>query len=39
MKQLSDLFRIHSWLGIAESYKKLGLLYEAEQTLRAALGK
>ncbi|MDX1777111.1 MAG: hypothetical protein R3297_11055, partial [Desulfobulbales bacterium] len=29
--------RIRSWLGIAESYEKLGLLYEAEQTLRAAL--
>ncbi len=29
--------RIRSWLGMAESYEKLGLLYEAEQTLRAAL--
>ena len=32
-------FRIRSWLGIVESYKKLGLVYEAEQTLRAALVK
>jgi len=31
------LIRIRSWLGIAESYGKSGLLYEAEQTLRAAL--
>jgi tetratricopeptide (TPR) repeat protein len=30
-------FRIRSWLGIAESYKKLGLVYEAEQSLRTAL--
>ncbi len=30
-------FRIRSWLGIAESYKNLDLLYEAEQTLRTAL--
>ena len=30
-------FRIRSWLGIAESYEKLGLVYEAEQTLRQAL--
>ena len=29
--------RIRSWLGMAESYDKLGLYYEAEQTLRAAL--
>ena len=29
--------RIRSWLGIAESYGKSGLLYEAEQTLRTAL--
>jgi tetratricopeptide (TPR) repeat protein len=29
--------RIRSWLGIAESYEKLGLVYEAEQTLRKAL--
>jgi tetratricopeptide (TPR) repeat protein len=33
----SKYFRIHSWLGIAESYKELGLFYEAEQTLRMAL--
>ena len=32
-----DLFRIRSWLGIAGSYKELGLVYEAEQTLRSAL--
>ena len=31
--------RIQSWLGIVESYEKLGLVYEAEQTLRAALLK
>ena len=30
-------FRILSWLGIAETYKELGLFYEAEQTLRSAL--
>ena len=30
-------FRIRSWLGIAESYKDLGLVYESEQTLRTAL--
>ena len=29
--------RIRSWLGMAESYEKLGLSYEAEQTLREAL--
>ncbi len=29
--------RLRCWLGIAESYEKLGLLYEAEQTLREAL--
>jgi tetratricopeptide (TPR) repeat protein len=32
-----SIFRIHSWLGIAESYKESGLFYEAEQTLRSAL--
>jgi len=32
-----DLFRIRSWLGIAGSYKELGLVYEAEQALRTAL--
>jgi len=31
------VYRIRSWLGIAESYGELGLDYEAEQTLRAAL--
>jgi tetratricopeptide (TPR) repeat protein len=30
-------FRIRSWLGMAESYEQLGLLYEAEQALRRAL--
>lgn len=30
-------FRMRSWLGIAESYKELGLVYEAEQALRSAL--
>ena len=30
-------FRIHCWLGLAESYEQLGLLYEAEQELRRAL--
>jgi tetratricopeptide (TPR) repeat protein len=29
--------RIHCWLGLAESYEQLGLLYEAEQELRRAL--
>jgi tetratricopeptide (TPR) repeat protein len=29
--------RIRSWLSMAESYEKLGLVYEAEQTLRKAL--
>jgi tetratricopeptide (TPR) repeat protein len=29
--------RLHCWLGIAESYEELGLMYEAEQTLREAL--
>jgi tetratricopeptide (TPR) repeat protein len=29
--------RIRAWLGIAESYKELGLDYEAEQSLRIAL--
>ena len=33
----SEHFRIRSWLGIAESYKELGLFYETEQTLRSAL--
>jgi len=32
-----NFFRIRSWLGIAESYKELGLVYEAEQALRSAL--
>ena len=35
--ELHHEFRIRSWLGIAESYEKLGLVYEAEQTLRTAL--
>jgi tetratricopeptide (TPR) repeat protein len=30
-------FRTRSWLSMAESYEKLGLPYEAEQTLRTAL--
>ncbi|KPJ99686.1 MAG: hypothetical protein AMJ60_04205 [Desulfobacterales bacterium SG8_35] len=30
-------FRIRSWLGIADSYERLGLVYEAEQALRTAL--
>ena len=33
----AELFRIRSWLGIAESFKESGLFYEAEQTLRMAL--
>jgi tetratricopeptide (TPR) repeat protein len=33
----AEHFRIRSWLGIAVSYKELGLFYEAEQILRMAL--
>jgi predicted Zn-dependent protease len=33
----AELYRIRSWLGIAESFKESGLFYEAEQTLRMAL--
>ncbi|MBW2484080.1 MAG: tetratricopeptide repeat protein, partial [Deltaproteobacteria bacterium] len=31
------LLRMRSWLGIVNSYKMLGLVYEAEQALRTAL--
>ncbi|MGW8161461.1 MAG: tetratricopeptide repeat protein, partial [Desulfobulbales bacterium] len=31
--------RTRSWLGIADSYEKLGLVYEAEQALREALSR
>jgi tetratricopeptide (TPR) repeat protein len=39
MQRETDVFflRIRSWLGIADSYKDLGLVYESEQTLRTAL--
>ena len=33
----AEAFRARAWLGIAESYKKLGQYYEAEQSLRIAL--
>ncbi|MBW2466127.1 MAG: tetratricopeptide repeat protein [Deltaproteobacteria bacterium] len=33
----AEQLRLRSWLGIAESYKEVGLIYEAEQSLRVAL--
>ncbi len=36
-EETAGRFRIRSWLGLADAYEKLGLLYEAEQTLRVAL--